>query len=209
MRQEVNLYQPIFRKQKRKFSAVAMMQAAALVIAGIFALYGYTYWQTRQLRGENTQIDRQLAALSRQLDETSRQFSERLKSKELQEQVTRLEKLLLEKQRLQDALRAGLSANTQGFSEYFVAFARQHIPGVWLTSFDITGAADQLSLAGRGTSPELVPRYLQRLAAEKRLSGVEFRTFQMNHPGETTPYVEFVVKTSGGAAPDAAGAGTP
>ena len=33
--QQINLYQPIFRKQEKKFSTTAMLQAAGLVLAGI------------------------------------------------------------------------------------------------------------------------------------------------------------------------------
>jgi hypothetical protein len=59
-----------------------------------------------------------------------------------------------------------------------------------------------MTLAGRSTNPELVPRYMQKLSAEKTLSGIEFRVFQMNRPAVDAKepdahYVEFQVKTSG------------
>lgn len=207
MSQQVNLYQPVFRKQKRRFSAAAMLQATGIVVLGIGLLYGYTGWQVRQQRVELAQTDKQLAGLSKKLDEISRRFGERLQSKELQAQVQKLQQQVAEKERLQRALRSA-RFNTQGFSDYFVAFARQHIPGLWLTGLDITGAAEQLTLAGRSTNPELVPRYLQRLATEQRLNGIEFRSFQMSRAaadakGAAVSYVEFTVKTDGGGPPPA------
>ena len=198
MSQQVNLYQPVFRKQRRKFSAAAIFQAAGIALLGIGLLYGYTYWQVQQLRTEVTKTDKQLAGLTKQLEETTRQFGERLQSKDLQAQIQKLQAQVAEKQRLQQVLQAA-QFNTQGFSDYFVAFARQHIPGVWITSLDIVGAAEQMTLAGRSTNPELVPRYLQRLAAETRLNGIEFRTFQMSRIGAgsgTAALVEFQVKTA-------------
>lgn len=197
MSQQVNLYQPVFRKQKRKFSAMAMLQATGIAMMGIGLLYGYTYWQVRQMRAEVAQTDKQLAGLTKRMDETTRQFGERLQSKDLQTQVQKLQAQVVEKQRLQIILQT-TQFNTQGFSDYFVSFARQHIPGVWLTEFSITGAADQMTLSGRSTNPELVPRYLQKLSAEKRLSGIEFQSFQMSRGG-AGDYVDFIAKTGDGA----------
>ena len=64
MSQQVNLYQPIFRKERRKFSAMTMLQAMGIAVLGIGLLYGYTFWQVRQLRGEVAQTDKQLAAMT-------------------------------------------------------------------------------------------------------------------------------------------------
>lgn len=213
MSQQVNLYQPVFRKQKRKFSAMAMLQAMGVAVLGIGLLYGYTFWQVRQLRSEVAQTDKQLAAMTKRLDETTRQFSERLQSKDLLAQVQKLQAQVVEKQRLQKILQSA-QFNTQGFSDYFIAFARQHIPEVWITSLDITGAAEQMTLSGRSTNPELVLRYLQKLSAEKRLSGIEFRSFQMTRgvvdtKSGATPYVEFMAKTADSAAPGTAPKGAP
>jgi Tfp pilus assembly protein PilN len=205
--QQVNLYRPAFRKQKRRFSATAMLQAAALALAGIGALYGYSYWQVRQLRAEVLRTDQQFAGLQKRLEEITRQFGERVQSKDLQNRVQRLQEQLAEKQRLQQLLQTA-QFNTQGFADYFAAFARQHLPGVWITGLEITGAAEQLILTGRSTDPELVPRYLQRLSAESRLRGIEFRSFQMTRgaaDAKDAPaaYVEFVARTADGAPPRA------
>lgn len=200
MSQQVNLYQAAFRKQRRKFSAATMLQATVLMVLGIGFLYGNTYWQVRQLRTDVAQTDTQLANLTKRLDETMSQFGERLQSKDLQAQVQKLQQQLVEKQNLQQVLQSA-QFNTQGFSAYFIAFARQHIPEVWITGLDIIGAADQMVLSGRSTNPELVPRYLQRLSAETRMRGIEFGSFQMTRVATdgksgAAPYVEFMAKTA-------------
>lgn len=204
MSQQINLYQPIFRKERRKFSATAMLQAIVLMLLGVGAMYGYTRWQVQQLRTEVMQTDKQLAGLTKKLDDISRQFGERLQSKDIQARIVDIQNQVNEKQRLKETL-SGAQFNTQGFSDYFIAFARQHIQGVWLTGLDITGAADVLTIRGRSTNPELVPRYLQRLSTEQRLSGIEFRTFEMSRPAvdpksSALPYIEFLARTDGQAA---------
>lgn len=200
MSQQVNLYQSAFRKQRRKFSAATMLQATVLMVLGIGFLYGYTYWQVRQLRTDVAQTDKQLASLTKRLDETMSQFGERLQSKDLQAQVQKLQQQLLEKQNLQQILQSA-QFNTVGFSGYFIAFARQRVPEVWITGLDIVGAAERLTLSGRSTNPELVPRYLQKLSAEARLSGIQFQSFQMTRVAADSksgamPYVEFMAKTA-------------
>lgn len=201
MSQQVNLYQPIFRKEEKKFSTSAMLQAVGMVAIGIVLLYGYSWWHINSLREELKRAQQNQAAASKRLAEVTEKFGHRASGASLDDQIVRLEREVVAKQRMQEILQRGVFSNTRGFSDYFVSLARQHIAGVWLTGFDITGAAEQVSLSGRSTNPELVPRYMQRLSSEKTLSGIEFRVFQMNRPAPdpkeaNTQFVEFQVKTT-------------
>lgn len=202
MSQQVNLYQPIFRKEEKKFSTVAMLQAMGLVVAGVAAIYAYTWWQVGTLKSELKRAEQQHAAASKRLTDATEKFGRLRGGVTPDGEIARLEGEIVAKQRIQEILQRGIFSNTHGFSDYFVSFARQHTPGVWLTGFDITGAAEQMTLAGRSTNPELVPRYMQKLSAEKTLSGIEFRVFQMNRPAADAKepdarYVEFLARTSG------------
>ena len=200
MSQQINLYQPIFRKEEKKFSTVAMLQAIGLVAIGVAALYAYTLWQIGALKSELSRVEQSHATATKRLADVSEKFGQRGRTS-LDGEIARLESEITAGQQIQDILRRGVFSNTRGFSDYFVSFARQHIPGIWLTGFDIVGSADQMSLAGRTTNPELVPRYMQKLSNEKTLSGIEFHVFQMNRPApdakEPELYVEFQAKTSG------------
>ena len=105
---------------------MTMLQAMGIAVLGIGLLYGYTFWQVRQLRSEVAQTDKQLVAMTKQLDETTRQFSERLQSKDLQAQVQKLQAQVAEKQRLQQILQSA-QFNTQGFLGLFYCFSRASI----------------------------------------------------------------------------------
>jgi hypothetical protein len=201
--QQINLYQPIFRKEEKKFSTVAMLQAMGLVVVGVVAIYAYTWWQVGTLKSELKRAEQQHTMANKRLADATEKFGQRAGKISLDGEIARIEGEIVAKQRIQEILQRGIFSNTQGFSDYFVSFSRQHIPGVWLTGFDITGAAEQMTLAGRSTNPELVPRYMQKLSAEKTLSGIEFRVFQMNRPAADAKepnamYVEFQIKTSSG-----------
>lgn len=203
MSQQINLYQPIFRKEEKKFSTVAMLQAVGLVAVGVALLYGYSWWQNHALKTELARVEQSQAAASKRLADVSARFGRSQGPSELDTEIAHLETEIAAKQQLREILRRGIFSNTTGFSDYFVSFARQHVPGVWLTGFDITGAAEQMSLAGRTVNPELVPRYMQKLSSEKTLSGIEFRTFQMSRPqaDATGPGARFVEFHTGTANP--------
>lgn len=201
MSQQINLYQAIFRKEPKKFSAKTLLQASVLVLVGAALLYSYSHWQARSLRAALAQAERQHAALNKRLEEVSRKFGAQSKSRLLEREIARLERLIAAKSRIKEILERGVFANTDGYSEYLLALARQHVSGIWLTGFAIAGAGEELTLKGRTTIPEAVPRYMQKLADEDTLSGIEFQVFWMAKPAEdekqrTPPYIEFVVTTS-------------
>lgn len=201
MSQQINLYQPIFRKEEKKFSTLAMLQAMGLVAVGVVALYVFTWWQGEALKNEFKRAEQNHAMVAKRLADATEKFGQQTGPASIDSEITRLENEIVAKQRMQEILQRGIFSNTNGFSEYFVSFARQSIPGVWLTGFDITGAAEQMSLAGRTTNPELVPRYMQKLSSEKPLSGIAFRAFQMNRPEPNpkepdTMFVEFHARTA-------------
>lgn len=209
MSQQINLYQPIFRKQQKKFSATAMLQATGAVAGGITLIAAYTLWQVSGLRTELRQTERQLATATKRAEDILRTLGQQPMARTMEEETADLERRIAEREKVREILRRGIFSNTEGFSGYLTAFARQHVAGVWLTGFDITGAAEQMTLTGRASDPASVPRYLQRLSAEKRLAGIEFHVFQMNRPEAEgrapASYVEFLVKTGPGPAAVASG----
>ncbi len=202
MMQQINLYRPIFRKQEKKFSALAMLQAGVAILAGVAVIYGLMWWQVRDLRTEVQQANRQLAASTKRLEEATKKFGPGAKSKLLEDEVANLEQQVATRLRLRDVLTRGLFSNTSGYSDFFLAFARQHVPGVWLTGFDIVGAGERMRLQGRTMDPVQVPRYVQRLAREPAIAGKEFQVFVMSRPPEKdgrtaeSPYVEFLLRTA-------------
>ncbi len=200
MSQQINLYHPIFRKQKKTFSARAILNAALVLIAGIVLMYGYTSWRVYQLRAEISLSGQRQALANKRLQSVTRQFTRPSRDIVLEREVRRHEQLLAARNKIREILQQGIFTNTTGYSSYFIALARQYTRGVWLTEISITGAGEKMTLKGRSTLANRVPRYLQRLSREKTLSGIEFDVFQIARPEEEkkeipVKYVEFVAKT--------------
>ena len=49
MSQQINLFNPVFLKQKKYFSVIAMGQALAMIAVGSALFYGYANYQVQQL----------------------------------------------------------------------------------------------------------------------------------------------------------------
>jgi Tfp pilus assembly protein PilN len=201
-RQQVNLLQPPFRRAHLSFSAATMLRASAAVVVGILLVYAVWYWQLAAQRRDLHQMDIQNAALAKRVDDLSRKIKPREKNPQLEKEVARAEREVASLSNVRQVVQEKALANTRGYSEYLVALARQHVPGVWLTGLDITGAAESVRLQGRTIEPDLVLRYVERLSAEPSLAGTEFQIFQMTRPKkdkdskELAPYVDFLIRTA-------------
>jgi Tfp pilus assembly protein PilN len=198
--QQINLYHPIFRRQEKKFSARAMLQASAVLVAGALLMYGFAWWQVGAFKRQLAQSERELLAATHQLEELVRTLGVKPVDPRLEQELRDYEARLTAADQIEAVMASGQFARSAGYSATFAALARQALPGLWLTGIAITGAGEQLSLRGRSTTPELVPRYLQKLSAEQTLSGTRFQVFQLTRADKPAPsgvpYLEFVVRTA-------------
>ncbi len=182
MKQNINLYHPIFRKQEKKFSALTMAQAAGLVVAAVVLIYAYTWSQVGSLEAQLKELDRQRESAVKRLTEVSTRFGGQVKANPVDEQIARLEQEIAARQQLQKIAQQGNLGNTEGYSGILVALARQHVEGTWLTRIAVAGRGESMRLEGRSLSPDMVPQYIQRLSREPLLTGTQFKLFQMSRP---------------------------
>jgi len=171
--QQINLYQPIFRKQRQVFSAVTLAQAAGVVAVALLGLYLYGFWKVAALEGAVVQLEGREKAFIAQLASLDPSLGANRRA-EVEQELERLNATLLDQQRLIDVLRAQPLGTTDGFSGYLAALGRQHTPELWLTDFAINGGTRAVELSGRSVRAELVPEYLQRLGREPALAGQRF-----------------------------------
>ncbi len=169
--QQINLYNPIFLKQRKHFSAVTMAQALGLVVLGMLVMYGYALQHASTLTRVDAELKTQVAQERDRLVMLGAQYLPQGGSKLLEDEVARLESLAARREELLRTLQTGAGGDTAGFSELLAALARQAIPGVWLTGFATNGGADTATIKGRVLSADLVPAYLRALNREPTMSG--------------------------------------
>jgi Tfp pilus assembly protein PilN len=205
MSQQINLFNPIFMKQRKYFSLLAMLQALGLIIAGSLIFYGYAIYQVNQLGLQSAENTKRYNAEQQRLARYVSEFSPQQSNQLLQDEVQRLEKQTAEQNETIETLKSGAVGNTTGYSEYMRAFSRQVVQGLWLTGFKVTGDAAQISLSGGVVNPELLPAYIQRLGKERIMQGKTFSTLKMQQsklvesqsPAAAMPrYVEFTLFSS-------------
>jgi hypothetical protein len=187
MSQNINLFAPAFRKERRRLTLATVAQGLGITLAVLFAYQAYLQ---HLVGGLTTEVNAAEAVLKSQ-----RGFMEKLKDKSaalktsatLEEEIGRLEAELKLARESMEALKGGAFGNQQGFAEYLRAFSRQSVNGLWLTGFTIAGSGE-LEIRGRVLSPDLVPSYIQRLNREEVLAGRSFARLEMSRPKpEPTP----------------------
>jgi hypothetical protein len=183
MYQQINLYQPIFRKQRQIFSAMTMLQALGVVAAALVAIYGYGLVKVRGLEAEVVLLESREQALMTQMARIDPSVSAHRRA-ELEAELKRLNATLADQQRLIDVLREQPLGRTEGFSGYLAALARQRTAELWLTGLAINGGNGAIELEGRSLRPELIPEYMQGLGTEDELAGQRFDLFEIERDDE-------------------------
>ena len=201
MSQQINLFNPIFLKQKKIFTTDHMVQTLGAIAAGVVLIAGYGSYKTSELSRQAEAGKAQLARSEARLAEVTRDFSPRQKNPALAEEVARRQADIAALRDVQAVLERGDLGNTSGYSEYLRAFAHQRAPGVWLTGLSLAGAGSELTVQGRALQPDQVPSYIQGLTRETILRGKTFGSLEIGRPAAApgsaaspapeAPYVDF------------------
>lgn len=184
MSQQINLVNPDFRYKRALFTARMLAQALAVLAVLGAGWYAYMFYAVQREELATRVLAGQMAMEQARLDDMVKKYAPRSQDASLEKQVRSLEARVKDDRAVLAVLDGGNLGNTQGYSAYLRAFARQTVPGVWLTGFGIQGAGMNMnmSLGGRTLSPELVPRYLQRLNQEAVTQGRAFAALEMRQP---------------------------
>ncbi len=198
MSQQINLYSPLFRKQRKVFSGVAMAQATALVVIGVLAFYAYVSLQTSLLEIRVVDSGQRVRAEIERLKVYSTTESPEARAKALAEQKKKLEAALAERTRTVQALAESGLGRSDGYSASLRALARLSMQGVWLTRVQFAEKEGEVALVGLATHPELVAAYLERLRKEEALRGQAFSRLDIRCPPtpERPGVVEFTLSSA-------------
>jgi len=200
MSQQINLFNPDFLKQKKVFTAATMARALVLLLIGSLALVMYGRQRVSTLEAEAANGARQLAIKKARQATVLVEFAPRKKDPKVDADLALAE---AEKKSFDDVMQildGGELGNTQGYSQYFKALARQVNGDLWLTGVTIHGAGNQIGLRGRAMEPSLVPAYISRLTRESSMRGKGFGALQISRATRTTegstsvelaPFIDF------------------
>lgn len=189
MKQQVNLYQPILRRERKVFGAQAMLMSVLVAVAGLALLSGVLAWRLDLRQTDVVALERQAEALRARVARLEQQYPVPRKDPTLVAAVERLQKEVAGKRRFLEhftELETGA-----GLAPYLAALARQPVEGLWLTGLSV--GPEGVDLHGGATDPALVPRLIERLGQEPVFIGREFRGLQLRRRAEGV--VEFELRS--------------
>ena len=179
MNQQINLYQPMFRKQKAIFSALAMVQVWAIIALMMAGISGYTALRLSRLESQLADAEKYQSITQKNVDELKARELAKTPSKLLESEVRRAQTELEERLQVAKLLNVGALSNTRGFSAQFEGLARRHAAGSWLTEISMREGGAWMNLRGVALAPEVVPAYLQNLLAAEVFVGMKFNVVNL------------------------------
>lgn len=182
MRQQINLYQPIFSEARKPLSSRSFGLVFAAVIAG---LIGYSFYANARLSGLRQSVEALRAQQTEQeslLVATGEASAAREKPVVVEARVRELEGLITGRRDALALLESGAAGQTSGFAARMEALARRHVEGLWIDKLVLSGTNGAMSLGGATLDANTVPVYLRGLAQERVLSGTRFDEFMIERP---------------------------
>ena len=179
MSQQINLFNPIFLKQKKILSAVNILEALGLLFIGVIVFYGIASFNNTELARQADETARNYRRTKLQLAELSLRYAPKKVDVALEAEVKNLQPQVASRQALLDSLGVGALTNDTSYAEYMRALARQSLAGLWLTGFKVVNGGKDMEIVGRALQPELVPSYIRRLRQERTMQGRAFDSLAM------------------------------
>ncbi len=187
MRQQINLYQPLSRHERKPFGGATV--AAALAILAV-ALCAFSMYATRSVAGlqrEVTRLTETQAAQQSQLAKAGELHSQTSHPGDIQALVKSLAATLIERTQALHVLQSGAAGQTRGFASRLEALARRHVEGLWIDALAMSGTGNTMSLSGGSVDAAIVPFYLRGLSSEPALIGARFDDFVIERPEKGVP----------------------
>jgi hypothetical protein len=196
VKQNINLYQPILRKQPKVFSAATMTQISIVIVVVMALLGGVSAWRVNVQERNVAAVEARKSTLRKQIADARAKFEARSSSTLLESELRRLTDEVDNRRKIAALLKKGPLSNTSGFSAHLESLAGNHAAGTWLTQIALREGGGRVNLAGVALAPELVPVYLQRLLGAQAFEGSRFNVLELAVSEQRPEQILFQVGTT-------------
>ncbi len=186
MHQQINLYQSGFRAVHQIFGATTLLIGSGVIMLAMLVTYVLALHKLSSIASELQIVSNQETAAIERLQNLRPAIAAVSGVKSWSERLDDATHSLREKELVLSLVRGSTLGNTQGFSRYLISLSRQDTDGLWLTHISLSALGDKTRLEGQALRAELVPAYLQSLAAEPPFAEQRFHQFQIDGPEEPT-----------------------
>lgn len=191
MRQQINLYQPIFNREHRQLSGATLITALGVVVVTLLGLSLYGHHSAGQLAQEVESMRARAAQQEQVVAKVGELHAARGNPVEIEARVKQLSETVAARKRALTVLQAGDAGQTIGFADRLEALARRHVEGLWIDSLVLSGTNGSMTLQGATLNADTVPVYLQGLAHERALAGTRFDDFVIERPALAEKHIRF------------------
>lgn len=195
MRQQINLHQPIFRRERKSFSATTVATVLGLVVVVLAGFSAYTTRSVDSLQQQVAQLTEQQEHQQAQLLKVGELHSRTARRSDVEARVKALSASLSERTQALQVLQSGAAGQTSGFAARMEALARRHVDGLWIDGLAMSGTQSTISISGSSVDADIVPAYLRSLSSEAVLNGTRFDDFVIersasakNEPGKAVRF---------------------
>lgn len=196
MSQQINLYQPIFRKERIVFSAQTIVWLSLGLIA-LLVLWSLLIGQ--RISRLETELERQHEAEQRAVEQVAELQSSmppdepdpllRNEVERLRERREGLRESLAALERRMPAAEVNLLARLDALTA--------EIPdGLWLTGLAMADQGQTLTVDGNALEARLVPAWLSELSRVEQFSGMGFRQIRLAGRPDGQPGIHFTISTT-------------
>jgi hypothetical protein len=198
MHQQINLYQPVFRKQEKVFCAATLLKIGAAALLLLLGILGHAWWTLSGMHNTALSLQQQMEGLGHKL--TALEAGNRTPdSDDLDSDIARLQAAIQQRHALLGQFEQLATQHENGFAARFEALAREHVPGLWLDGVTVD-SDNRIELRGVTLDARLVPLYVQQLASLGDLSDRPFETISMTRLDSGAPQLQFVLRNFKGDA---------
>ncbi len=194
MYQQINLYQPVFRRQHKIFSAVTLLQILAAVAVLLLGVYGYAQRNLWNMQHTSALMAQQYEQLAEKLStlEAKKQVSD---TGTADSEIDQLHQAVAERQELLMRLEQLNVKARPGFGGFFETLARQTMPDLWLTGVLLKDDGE-IELRGVTLHPRLVPYYMQQLPDQPEFQSLKLGSAYLSRPESEKQEVVFVLRNA-------------
>ncbi len=196
MNQQINLYQPIFRKEQIVFSAQTIVW---LALGLVVLLIAWSLLVGQRISSLEAELERQRQAEQRAV----RQVAELQSSMPSDEPDAALEARVERLRERREGLRESLAALERHMPATEIdllgrldALATRIPEGLWLTGVLMADQGQTLTVDGHALEARLVPDWLNHLSRAPEFSGMGFRRINLSERPDDQPGIRFSVSTT-------------
>ncbi len=196
MNQQINLYQPIFRKEKIVFSA----QTIAWLSLGLVVLL--VLWSVlvgQRVSSLEEELQRQQQAEQRAVEQVAELQANMPPEEPDAALVAQVENLRERRDGLRESLAAldrRMPAAELDLLARLDALAGEVPAGLWLTELYMADQGETLTAEGNALEARLIPAWLSQLSELEQFSGLGFRQVRLSEREDQQHGISFTISTT-------------